>query len=365
MIPHGDEDLADFEVLTTQAWRIPRWLVAVLAVLAVIGTATALVRAAGGRPTRPTAAAASQTSARPSAPPRQGPPALLGTHWLDLGGGQPVDLALGTRHAFVLAALPSELRTVMKMDLRGQVEQTVVVPVGASQLAVDEDDDRLWLVVSDDRGDTVLDYDSSTLRYVSALPVPARVWGAVALDGRLWLASERGLYSLDHRVHALARAPVTCGCTAIAADAENHRVIVTIDAWPARVIGYRPADRTMLTGPSLDVGKTSLAAVHGVVWVAGYGRDRLVKLNPITLRRDGYRPPSDLPGPGMTVWPGTDVIWVGGDGGGMSCVDRLSGAPLSTLAAGSTGPVVSRDGIVFVVVLGQLGRVRASSACSG
>lgn len=358
-----DEDDAGFEVLADRPWRIPRWLVAAVAVLTVVAGTTAVIKVAGslGR-----VGSAGRPLGSTVPPPTPTVRTVPGMRPLDLPGGQPVDLALGARHLYVLTSLPSALLTVSKIDVGdGHVDDTVDVPIGAGRLIVDEELGRLWVLISEQDRGVVLEFDSSTLRPTNSVSIPAAVQGVAVLDHRLWVATwAAGLYSLAPGARALVRSPVRCGCTAITADPGNRRLILTFGAWPAQVASYRPADGRVVTGESLDLGKTSLAVVRGTVWVAGYGNDRVARLDPSTLRFAAHGPSDQDVEAGGVVWPGQGVVWIGGDERRLRCVDPASGRLLGDEPYGP-GPVVSRTGAVFVVIPGLVGRLELAPGCGG
>ena len=368
------------------ARRRTRWAAvsAGVAVIAVaVAASTLAVHQSGHRtPTAHTpspSSTPSPTLPRPSESPHGAVSAAI-----DVGQGWPSEAVMAAGALYVLTNNPSQL--VVLNAAGTNIKATADLPTtDAAGLTVG--DGRVW-VWTESPG-VLYAYDASTLQSLGSFPTGAQVFNVSAVDGELYLATDRGLLLASGSTPSSGRLATTSvagiagGTYGLAADPVRHRVLVGVtplgsapanSSAPANgFVGVRVVAVDARTGkvvaqsPQTSVGKESIAVVGDQVWIGGYGdtdKPRIEHLDATTLRVTGTSPVGAGVGPGAILWPGSQVLWVrnGGDEG-LSCVDPKSGAILEQWLA-VQGPVTSVPGHAYGVQAG-LQPLGLNASCPG
>jgi hypothetical protein len=328
--------------------RARRWagtaLVTATVLAVLIGLTSTVDRARHPRPAGPAASAGAGRGATGIREPA------------GIGAGRAVDMVAAPGSLYVLESTPARLLRVDPTTMTILASTDILLdPAG---LALDRGTGRLWVWSRGGTGrTTIVEYDAATLTSTGGYTAPTEVFGAAATPGALWLATEEGLYRLAEGSPTARPVPGTGSgqVFSVTADPARHRVLTGLHPDQASFAGTQVAavDLTSLAvtpGGTFDVGKESIAVVGDRIWVGGYGSggtERLVRLDPRTLRRVGGSPVTRQVGPGAILWAGQSVLWVrdGGDEG-LSCVDPSSGAILQQWPA-VQGPVASVTGAAF------------------
>jgi DNA-binding beta-propeller fold protein YncE len=325
--------------------RFGRWASAAAAA-ATVAVIVGVVSATGPRP-----------QVRPLPPVSSAPgvvsPATLVT-------GQVVDVTASPDAIFVLETAPD---SVVRIDRVGrQVTGTVAVPGDPVGIAVDPVAGRLWVWSRS----ALREYDLAGLAPLRDLNLPSsEVFAGAALDGDLWLTTPTGLYRVPAGSGVPQQVPgVGAGVYGLTADRARGRIIVSGD----QIVAVDPASLAVTKGASFVLGKTSVVAVDGRVWVGGYGSGpgrRVIQLDPVTLQPTGTSPVNEQVGPGAVLWPGASVVWVrnGGDEG-LSCVDPTSGAVFQQWRE-VQGPVASAAGVALANHNGTATWLGLDPSCAG
>ena len=367
------------------ARRRNRWAAvsAGVAVVAVAVTASTLAVNQGSHRT-PTAhrpgPSSPSSSPSPSLPrPSESAHGAVGTA-IDVGHGWPTSAVMTPDGLYVLTNNPSQLVVLdaagTSIKATGHFESWATNPDGLSV-----GDGRVW-VWWESTGH-LFALDPNTLQPQGSYTTGAQVFNAVAVDGELYLTTDRGLLRASDaqaKNGALAATAVSGidGATyGLAADPTRHRVLVGVTPIgsppPNGFVGARVvavdsrSGKVVAQSPQTSVGKESIAVVGDQVWVGGYGdtdKPRIEHLDATTLQVIGTSPVGDGVGPGAILWPGSQVLWVrdGGDEG-LSCVDPKTGAILEQWLA-LQGPVVSTPGHAYGIQAG-LQPLGLNAACAG
>jgi hypothetical protein len=163
-------------------------------------------------------------------------------------------------------------------------------------------------------------YDSRTLVKRARVNVPSPVNGAAVLGGRLWLASDAGVYVVAGPTGRLALIPGSYSYTyAIAADPSRKRVVAVTAGLPGQTYVIDVTNLHVARDAFVPTGRSSVAVVNGMAWVGGFGD--------------------------AVVWPGQHVVWIS-YGGGVSCLDPRNGRELASWPD-LRGPITSTAGVLY------------------
>jgi hypothetical protein len=200
-------------------------------------------------------------------------------------------------------------------------------------------------------------YDSQTLARRGQVTIPSWVNGAVAFRGRLWLASDAGVYVVSGPAARPVLVPGSFRYTyAVAADPARGRVLAVTTGSPGQTYGIDVTNLYVGRDDLVPTGRSSLAVVDGMAWVGGFGAARHIRL----INGPDRQPPLTVErkvNSGVVVSPGRHVLWVT-FGGGVSCLDPRTGAELASWTE-ITGPVTSTNGVVYAA--GPTGFLAATS----
>jgi hypothetical protein len=364
--------------------RIVQLASAVTVVVVIAGVATA-VRLSTNSP----------REAQPTASLSASPPAHAQFNRVDIGAGSTGFLSVTPYVIFLAQTHPNGLIAVSPSDL--SIAKQIATPDAVDGTAVDRVAGLVWTWSStqpaDASGDSAADstsihaYQTSTFAMDGAVTLPAYTFSAVALDGKLWLATSGGLYVVGTGSDGTKSATkvVDGSVSSVAADAPRHRILfgvfvetptassTTTDSNTIGIVAVHAVDaanhHVTTVGTPLPVGKESIAVVDGQVWVAGFGSDSLlIHLDAKTLRPIGAGASGlgklDL-GPGAIVWPGESVVWVRAGGSeALSCFDPKTGAVLEQWDT-VQGPVASVVGRAYAASDGSLEQLSLAGGCKG
>ena len=189
-------------------------------------------------------------------------------------------------------------------------------------------------------------------------PIPSWVNAAAALGGRMWLASDAGVYVVSGPTGQPALVPGSYRYTyAVAADPLRDRVLAVTTGSPGQTYGINVANLYVGRDDLVPTGRSSLAVVDGMAWVGGYGAARHISL----INGPDRQPPLAVErkvGSGVVIWPGRHVLWIDLRSGGVSCLDPRTGAELASWTE-IMGPVTSANGVVYAA--GPTGFLAATS----
>jgi DNA-binding beta-propeller fold protein YncE len=339
--------------------RNTRRLGSALAVVAVLAAGGLLVNRTG---TGPGPAALSSPSTTSTAEPRY-------ADWRSLpaiGTGEPVDLAAADGWFYLLEESPG---TVLRLDRATfAVGATAPVPDKPESLAVDVATDRLWVTYTVATGVTrVREFVASTLAPLRDVPViEAQVFRAVALDGVLWLGTEKGLLRVGPDDQAAQAVPgFDQPVFALAVDLSRHRLLVDS---PTGVTSLDPDTLAVTRGAPLNLVKESIAVVSGQVWVGGFAsgeQRRIYHLDPTTLQVAGTSPVNGTVGPGAILSAGASALWVrDGADKTLSCLDPVSGAVRRQWQRGGD-TIASVAGAALTVSPPNLYQLTLGDECAG
>jgi hypothetical protein len=312
----------------------PRWLMVLLAVVAVALAVTAVVTKT--RQTHPAAnpAASLTPSPTPSFIPQPVITPYVGSA-LPIGPTAAVDVAVMGSRLYVL-----QVGRLSEIDLRTS-RMVAHAAVGdfadgpALRLVTDPSGTRIWVVTVDIDPALIIEFDARTLTRMRSTGWEPAVHAATVLDGYLYLQSD-GVVVLGpsdaepHIVPALAHERGT-----IAADPMRHRLLVLRLGPPTHVLTYSRGGAVLQQPAVLDISKGDIAVVDGHVWLGGFG--------PAGAELEELDTTSFQPGPNNTLFDylgagarivarGQHVLWVRAGSGeltsAVSCVDATSGREL-------------------------------------
>ena len=320
------------------------WAAIGLAV-AVLVAVTVIRVTAGGRSERPVAVAP-RPAVLPSSTGSQSPP-------LALPQNQLLAMAATGDGLYVLSANPPQLTL---RDPHGAVRQ---VPAPRSGFALVDDPAKhlVWVLGRRQNLGSATAYDSRTLAGQGRVLIPSWVNAAAAFSGRLWLASDAGVYVVSGPTGQPALVPGSYRYTyAVAADPSRNRVLAVTTGSPGQTYGIDVANLYVGRDDLVPTGQSSLAVVDGMAWVGGYGVARHIRL----INGPDSQPPLSVErkvNSGVVIWPGQHVLWMTFSGG-VSCLDPRTGAELASWTE-ITGPVTSAHGVVYAA--GPTGFLAATS----
>jgi hypothetical protein len=167
-------------------------------------------------------------------------------------------------------------------------------------------------------------YDSRTLAWRGRVLIPSWVNAAAAFGGRMWLASDAGVYVVSGPTGQPALVPGSYRYTyAVAADPLRNRVLAVTTGSPGQTYGINVTNLYVGRDDLVPTGRSSLAVVDGMAWVGGYGAARHITL----INGPDRQPPLAVErkvNSGVVIWPGQNVLWMT-FGGGVSCLDPRTG----------------------------------------
>ena len=240
-----------------------------------------------------------------------------------------------------------------------------IVPLGATDLLVDSSAGRLWVfAAADGDGATASSYDLDTLARLSVVRLPSQVNSAAVLGNAIWLGTDGGVYMLRRGGPTVVLVSHAWpDVVSIVADPARDRLLAVTISMPAQLLSIMPSGRIERIA-ELPTGRSSLAIVDGVVWVAGFGSSRPVfRLDP-DARTVNPPPGVDrVVGAGAAILPGHHVVWVG-YATGVSCLDARTGATLASWP-GLSGPIAAQRGILYSMGRSGLARHVIPSDCRG
>ncbi len=290
---------------------------------------------------------------------------------IDLGPtfGTVVDVKTTGDALYVLTMLGQATGVEILSPTGGQYMQKAQGPLG-TPVGLTVGDGKVWAWSEDLRNLRV--YDAHSLKTLGDFMTEYRIFNAVAVDGFLFVSTDRGLYYAAEGTTLSAPATKVASIGAaygLAADPARHRVIVGVmtSGWGARIDAVDTRTLKVTKGAQTQLGKESIAVVGDDVWVGGYASGdtkRLIHLDARTLDVIGSSPMNDMLGPGAMVWPGQHVLWVsaGGDAS-ISCVNPRDGSVLAEWSA-ARGPVASVGGSAYALNPNVVPLV-LTNACTG
>jgi hypothetical protein len=300
---------------------------------ALIAAAVALVVVLrSGDSSHPAAAPPSSTShsASSSASSPRPDPTTLALPATDAFGPHTVDLRTVGNLVFALAP------TVVGVANRAGGQQSVrPAPFGLTAKGVhgvlryDDPNRVLWVVAQGGRA--VGAYEPSHLGSLGDFELPGPIRDAVAMDGRLWIITDTGLYVADP--HGAVLVPgARHSFTSIAADPARHSVL-TVGGGNGDQL-YRWNARGLVYHKGVPLLHTTVTVTAGRIWICAFHRERstgLARLDPATFRILHVSPLTFRLGPDGQV-AGTyshRVLLRGGAGGHeLYCIDADTGNDL-------------------------------------
>jgi outer membrane protein assembly factor BamB len=333
---------------------LPRWLRA-LGVAVGGGVLAALVA---------TQLSGAPNGARVAAPPTAAPTKTPE----NFGASQVLDVLISGGTEWLL-----EGRALVRVGAGRVVQRTSLhsldFPVtSVPRLALDVATHTIWLVVENAAPTRMIQIDTNTMKVVRRLRWDQTVYGAVALDGYLFLANDFGVAQLPPggvrpRVVAGLRGAVG----PIALDQGRHRILALDASTPMALWSYRPGERPR-ESQRLALSNGSVAVVGGRIWLGGYSADGAVlyRLDPRTLAPLAGGPAPTFDPGAIVVAGGAHVVWVrnGGVSNLLACVDASTGRieqrwrlPGAGVVASSNGTAVvaTDEGVLSLVLVGCAG----------
>ena len=353
----GEEDLLDLG----GRHGAPSWLVAVgIGVLVAGVIAVAVAKQAGHHhvaTTLPTTTFELPSTIAPTG---------AGTS-VDLGETSAVDLALADQWLYVLTKSPSRLGQAEAQS--GEVTRQIAAPTGADRIYADRSGEMVWVVA----GKVVHAYDGPTLFNTGHLRLPQRIATAAALDGKLYVSTEHGVYEMTAPTYTgLAAASVRLlpghprqEVQTMTADPTRHRLFAVTAGYELLEVTTRGVRSVRQLQGQLP---SSIEVTRSGIWIVGFGNPggtRLGRLDPATLRITPVGS-NDADAPqGADGWAGTDVFWMRyAYSDSLTCRDGRSGAVVATLN-GVDGPVQSVHGAAYGIRGGKAVRLATTSRCPG
>ena len=319
-------------------WHLGWVVLRLLAGVAVVGMAVVMmVRDIGATPSGPPAG---PIPAGPIAAPRA---VAQGHYAVPIGAHRLIATAATDAAIYSLTAEPAQLT---RQD-GSPTPVRAIAPLGATDLLTDPSTGRLWVfAAADGDGASASSYDLDTLARLSVVRLPSQVNSAALFGGAIWLGTDGGVYVL--RRGARAAALVSRDWTdvvSIVADPARDRLLAVTISMPAQLLSITPSGAIQRIA-QLPTGRSSLAVVDGVVWVAGFGPARRVFR--LDLAGEDANPPFAVDravGDGAAISPGHHVVWLS-YAAGVSCLDAQTGATLARWP-GLSGPIAARRGILY------------------
>jgi hypothetical protein len=344
----GDDD-----VLTVGPRRkLPRWFVALVAVLAVALVSAGLVARAHRSP---------HGDAQPSVHPAPHPG--IAVPLPRIAGGGPLGpatlaLALGGNELFTLD--PAALKA-FDLDSTDPLAAITFDPVLSFtdryyRILYDAVQASIWVVPIGGRSPgRLLEFGAVDLRPIRGIQLPTTLASAAVLGGAIYLGTaDRGLLRVVRGGRAITTAlPVRDGIGPLVADPDRRRLLYLTDGSPTLVRSWSPGRGPGPGVGRLDIGEADLVVVSGSIWAAGFRGEgaAVVHLDPETLRPVGSAAGLvDRLGPGALIVAGGDRnFFVRGESSRepLWCVDGRTGA-IDQLWDGPAGLVAAGPGQVWV-----------------
>lgn len=353
--------------------RRPRWLLPVaIAALLVI----ALLVVQHQHSSAPSAAPSSDTTRslpqrfRPIVTPSGGPDETAG------GYERPIDRGANVLDVLVSADTWWELksRSITRWGQFGiQARAQLPVPVTRQdrpKLVLDLSTQTIWLVELQRRNSTLYSFENVTMLPRQVVHLATPIWGAVSLQGRLFVVDHKHLIEVSRhgRPTVIASKP-RGGFDSLEVDSARGGLLIANYGAPTLLwratVGAGGAVR-MARPVQLPISKATLAAVNGAIWIGGFSDHGAVldRLDPTTLQPTTRSPLTRSIGPGaVLVADGVLDVWVrDAYNGKLYCMDSAAGNPLQTWMI--AGAVSSGGGNALVAT--QTGMIPlALRSCSG
>jgi hypothetical protein len=293
------------------------------------------------------------TSGPPGAPPPgEGYP-------LQLPPGSPLDVAISSTSLYVL--LDTEL--LMVDAYSGDIVRAAAVDAGpSSRLVLDDADAAIWVVSDESAQGVVRRFDTATLSEDRAVTMPATIYDAAVLDGRLFIATSTGID--EFAPGATSWTPVTATnppAEVVLADPLDDTVYALTSGPNGRLITLSPDGDSIVVGPVLGISQPSLALAGNELWVGGVGPSGAVRqIDPQTMAPASKKiTVASSIGTGAQVEAGANDLWVYSPAASrLFCVDRQTGQELQhwnelsgPVTAGGSGPYAIGRGQVLPLVL--------------
>jgi hypothetical protein len=350
--PGADSD-GDDDVLTVGPKRkLPRWVLGLVALLAVALVSAGLVAQAHRSPHRD-----AQPSLRPAPPPAITVPAPpidtgepLGTASLGIaiGGGQ-------------LYTLDSDALKAFDLDSMDPLAAVPFDPVLSFtdryyRILYDAVEASIWVVPIGGRSPgRLLEFGAVDLHPMRGIELPTTLASAAVLEGAVYLGTgDYGLLRVARGARAASTVlPLDDGIGPMAADPDRRRLLYLTDGSPTLVRSWSPRDGSGRYAGRLDFSKADVVVVSGSIWAAGFGPAgaALVRLDPLTLRpTDSAERLVGRLGPGAVIAAGGDrnfFIRSGTAVEALWCVDGRTGA-IDQLWDRPAGAVAAAPGQVWV-----------------
>jgi hypothetical protein len=286
---------------------------------------------------------------------------------VDIGPATALDLAMSKTQLYVLTSNPSRLAQV---DSRSGITTLQVgAPPGAEHVYADPSGRMAWVVADN----VVYAFDGRTLEGAGQIELSRRVSTAAALDGRLYIATDHGVYEMTappYYTAASASARLLPGYSgqvvqALAADPSRHRLLAVTSSYVLLEVSTRGV---RLIRQLLTQLPQSIAVTRSGIWAVGFGiagGSRIARIDRATLRITPVGSGDPEAPQGASGWPGADVFWVkDAYDDALTCRDGRSGAIVATLS-GIEGPVLSAHGAAYAITAGQAFRLPTTRRCPG
>lgn len=217
-------------------------------------------------------------------------------------------------------------------------------------LRYDERRRVLWVVAIGGRA--IGGYEPAHLTSLCDLQAPATINGAVAMDGRLWITTDRGLYVADsgggiHRIPGSGQ-PLT----SIAADPIRHSVLTVGGSNGDQL--YRWNSDGLVHHKGIPLLHAVVTVAGGQIWICAFHRTAataLARLDPATFRILHVSPMTYELGPSGAI-AGTyarRLLLRGGPGGhALYCLDATSGLQLQQWMVPGQALALNERGLLVV-----------------
>jgi hypothetical protein len=282
---------------------------------------------------------------------------------LNTPGGDVRDIGIASDTLYVLGT--SALSVINTLD-RSVLRQTPLATSLGSRLILDIPDGTMWVLNVNSGANTATEFDMLSLKPLRSVGVPATIYDAVVLDGRLYLATSTGIDIVRPGTPKLVGITTTSTPPQVlAADGDNHVVLALAPGTDGRLVTISNDGALVRPGPVLGVVTPTLARMNGALWVGGVGSSGGVRrfdettMLPMDDDVGNGRSIDRTIGAGLEVTAGVADIWAYSPSSlRLYCVDTNSGAVLErwdgmtqAVATGGSGPYVVTRGLVEPLVL--------------
>ncbi len=152
------------------------------------------------------------------------------------------------------------------------LRQTPLATSLGSRLVLDIPDGAMWVLNMNSGANTATEFDMLSLKPLRSVGVPATIYDAVVLDGRLYLATSAGVDIVRPGVPKLVGITTTpTPPQALVADGDNHVVLALTPGSDGRLVTIGNDGALVQPGPVLGVVTPTLARMNGALWVGGVG----------------------------------------------------------------------------------------------